>query len=84
MTFHEQAATLDRNGIVELLVSRQQLATRIEELTRQLEWFKRQLFGEKSERRFLDPDSRQLAVPRQNSIRVEIARLTVARSYREW
>ena len=54
MTFHEQAATLDRNGIVELLVSRQQLATslaeqaaRIGELTRQLEWFKRQLFGEK-------------------------------------
>lgn len=62
MTFDEQAATLDRQGIVDLLASRHQLATRVDELTRQLEWFKRQLFGSKSERRLLDPDSRQLTL----------------------
>jgi len=62
MTFDEQAATLDRNGIVELLVANQQLATRVDALTRQLDWFKSQLFGEKSERRFVDSNSRQLAL----------------------
>jgi transposase len=60
MTFDEHAATLDRKDIVALLASHQQLAARNEELTRQLEWFKRQLFGAKSERRFLDPEGRQL------------------------
>src|SRR2546425_6451296 len=62
MTFDEHAATLDRNDIVALPASHQQLAARNEELTRQLEWFKRQLFGAKSERRFLDPERRQLAL----------------------
>ena len=62
MTFDEHAATLDRNDIVALLASHQQLVARNEELTRQLEWFKRQLFGAKSERRFLDPEGRQLAL----------------------
>jgi len=58
VSLDEQAAQLDRKGIVELLASRQQLtqsvadlAARNETLTRQLEWFKRQLFGPKSERR---------------------------------
>ena len=62
MTFDEQAATLDRKGIVDLLQSREQLAARIEDLKRQLDWFKSQLFGSKSERRFVDPDGRQLAL----------------------
>ena len=62
MTFDEQAASLDHQNIVTLLASHQQLLARNEELTRQLEWFKRQLFGAKSERRFLDPEGRQLAL----------------------
>lgn len=69
MTFDEQATTLDRKRIVELLTSHQQLTHSVDtltarnaELTRQLEWFKRQLFGSKSERRLVDPDGRQLAL----------------------
>lgn len=59
MTFEEQAATLDRKGVAALLASHQQLRVRVEELTHQVEWFKRQLFGPKSERRPADPDGRQ-------------------------
>jgi transposase len=59
MTFDEQAARLDRNGIVELLVSNQQLAARVDALTRQVEWFKQQVFGSKSERRLPAPDGSQ-------------------------
>jgi transposase len=60
MTFEEQAATMDRKEIVALLVSHQQVLARNEELSRQVEWFKRQLFGSKSERRVVDPEGRQL------------------------
>jgi transposase len=66
MKFDEQAATLNRKEIVALLASHQQLKTsfaelsaRNEELARQVEWFKRQLFGSKSERRPGAPDGRQ-------------------------
>lgn len=66
MTFDEQADTMDRNRIVALLVAYQkletmcaELAARNEELTRQLEWFKRQIFGSKSERRLAEPDVQQ-------------------------
>src|SRR5512141_2691766 len=62
MTFEEQAATLKRKEVVALLASHQQLVARNEELTRQLDWFKRQLFGAKSERRPIDPEGRQLAL----------------------
>jgi len=69
MSFEEQAASLDRDAIVDLLVSQQKLtksvndlAARNEELSRQLDWFKRQLFGTKSERRIIDADARQLAL----------------------
>ena len=55
MNFDEQAATMDRKQIAELLA-------RNAELTRQLDWLKRQLFGAKSERRFVDPDTRQLSI----------------------
>ena len=60
MTFDEQAATMDRKQIVALLVSHQQLVARNEELSHQVEWFTRQLFGSKSERRVVDPQGRQL------------------------
>lgn len=55
MTLEERAATLTQPQIVALL---EQNAT----LTRQVEWFKRQLFGRKSERRLLPPEARQLAL----------------------
>lgn len=55
MTLEERAATLTPPEIVALL---EQNAT----LTRQVEWFKRQLFGRKSERRLLPLDPRQLAL----------------------
>ena len=62
MTFDEQAATLDRKSIVGLLASHQQLTERNAELKRQLDWLKNQMFGTKSERRFVDPDGRQLSL----------------------
>jgi transposase len=59
VSFEAQAAKLDRKSIAALLASHQQLAARVEELTRQVEWFKRQLFDSKSERRVGAPDGRQ-------------------------
>jgi transposase len=53
MTLAERAAALSQTEIVALL---EQNAG----LKRQLEWFKRQLFGRKSERRLLGPDAQQL------------------------
>jgi transposase len=60
MNFDEQAETMDRSQVVALLVANEQLLARNEELSRQVEWFKRQLFGSKSERRVMDPQARQL------------------------
>jgi len=61
MTFEEQAAAMTREEIVALLASHQQLADRNEDLRRQVEWFKRQMFGSKSERRMvMDPEGRQM------------------------
>lgn len=62
MTFDEQAAALDHESIVELLASHRQLTERNQELMRQLEWFKQQLFGSKSERRRVDPEGHQLSL----------------------
>src|SRR5215831_11491560 len=53
MTLQEQAAALSQRQIVALL---EQNA----DLQRQVEWFKRQLFGRKSERRLLGPEAQQL------------------------
>lgn len=69
----EKATTLSRDEIVALLVSQQNLSQRNEELTgkveelrRQLEWFQRQLFGSKSERRLAATvDGRQLLLGEQ-------------------
>jgi transposase len=58
---------LNRKQVAELLASHQRLAAstkaqseEIAELRRQLDWFKRQLFGSKSERRPIERDGRQL------------------------
>ena len=60
MTLEEQAAALPLDEIVALLVARQELAQQNAELQRQVEWFKRQLFGRKSEQRLREPDAQQL------------------------
>ena len=69
---------MDRNDIVALLASHQEITARVAELTRQLEWFKQQLFGEKSERRFVDPDSRQLALGEWRSTDAPGTEITIA------
>jgi transposase len=53
MTLEEQAATLSPTAVVALLAENAQLK-------RQVEWFKRQLFGRKSEKRLRAPDPDQL------------------------
>jgi transposase len=53
MTLEEQAVALRPPEIVALLVENA-------DLKRQVEWFKRQLFGRKSERRLREPDAQQL------------------------
>ena len=55
MTFDEKAATMNHGDVATLLA-------RFDEIARQLEWFKTQYFGSKSERRLLEPDGRQLAL----------------------
>src|SRR5512139_75503 len=61
MTVAERAARLTRDEIIALLQKQEALEVRTAELQRQNDWFKRQLFGRKSERRLLPPDPQQLA-----------------------
>jgi len=51
---------MKRAEVAALLAAHQELAGENDELRRQVEWFKRQLFGEKSERRIVDSDERQM------------------------
>jgi hypothetical protein len=53
MTLEERAASMSREEIVSLLKA-------YEELARQVEWFRRQLFGPKSERRLWGSENQQL------------------------
>ena len=62
MTLEEQAATLRPAEIVALLVQQRALPEQNAALKRQVEWFKRQLFGRKSERRLREPDPQQLSL----------------------
>ena len=62
MTLEEQAATLRPAEIVALLENQQELREQNAALKRQVEWFKRQLFGRKSERRLREPDPDQLSL----------------------
>jgi transposase len=55
MTWEEQAATFGPADIVALLAENAHLK-------RQVEWFQRQLFGRKSEKRFREPDPAQLSL----------------------
>jgi transposase len=60
MTLAERAARLSQAEIVALLQQNEELAHQRADLQRQVEWFKRQLFGRKSERRLREPDAQQL------------------------
>ena len=60
MTLEDRAAALSQAEIVALLRQNEALAHQTVQLQRQVEWFKRQLFGQKSERRLREPDARQL------------------------
>jgi transposase len=82
MTFDEQAATMNRKEVAAMLASHQQLASRVEELTRQLEWLKQQMFGSKSERRLLDADGRQLALGEWGQVPTPGPEVTIAEHQR--
>ena len=60
MMLAERAARLRPAEIVALLQQNEELAQQTADLRRQVEWFKRQLFGRKSERRLREPDPQQL------------------------
>jgi transposase len=60
VTLEDRAAALSQTEIVALLRQNEALAHQAAERQRQVEWFKRQLFGRKSERRLREPDARQL------------------------
>ncbi len=82
MTFDEQAATLGRKEIVGLLASNEQLTARVQELTRQLDWLKRQMFGSKSERRLVDPGGRQLFLGELTQQDGPVSEVTIAEHQR--
>ena len=75
MTFDERAATMTREEVAGLLASH-------DKLTQQLEWFKQQLFGSKSERRVLDSDGRQLALGEWGQKDVKPTEVTVGEHQR--
>lgn len=77
MTFEQQAATMKRKEVVALLM-------RNEELIRQVEWFKRELFGQKSERRTAPADVHQQSLGEwvQEGAASEAPRVTVAEHQR--
>src|SRR5215467_12842626 len=60
MTHDERAESLTHDEIVKLLVAQESQAARMAELEQQIEWFKRQLFGSKSERRIEIADAQQV------------------------
>lgn len=68
MTLQEQALRLSHEEIVSVLASNLQLSednktlkTRCKELEEQFQWLRKQIFGQKSERRrYIEPDGKQL------------------------
>jgi len=69
MTREEKAESLSRDEIVALLAAQEEaavtqaaLTTRLAELEQRLQWFQRQIFGAKSERRVDIADAAQLAL----------------------
>jgi transposase len=62
MTLEEQAATLRPPEILALLVQQRELQEQNAALKRQVQWFQRQLFGRKSEKRLREPEPDQLTL----------------------
>ncbi len=69
MAFQEQASSLSEEQIVSLLIENQSfeskvssLESKLSEAEQQLAWFKKQLFGQKSEKRVFSVDPRQLCL----------------------
>ena len=62
MSNEERAASMTQQEIASLLASHQDITRRFDELQQQLDWFKRQVFGAKSERHVTIDDSRQLTL----------------------
>lgn len=77
----ERAAAMTHDDIVALLVSNEELAIKYGAAARQLEWFKQQLFGQKSERRPIDVDARQLTLGEQPVGAAETAGTTTVAEY---
>jgi transposase len=80
MSNEERAAKMSQDEIVSLLASYQDITrqySRLEqkyaELQQQLDWFKRQLFGAKSERRVLPEDNRQLTLGEMSTAETDTA-----------
>jgi transposase len=72
MTLEKQAASLSKEEIISLLSRNQELTERNRELLErneemkvELEWYKNQLFGERSEKRLAVSDPRQLSLGEQ-------------------
>ena len=53
---------MDRDSIVKLLESHKNLSSEVERLRLYVAWIHRQLFGQKSERRVIDPNNKQLTL----------------------
>lgn len=62
MTVEEHAKQLSHSEIVSILTNNQKLTIENKELKHQLEWFKKQIFGQKSERRPQEADAKQLSL----------------------
>jgi transposase len=58
----DEAAALAPEQVVDLVRSQVALRAQVETLQQQLDWFKRQLFGQKSERRVVDDSSAQMSL----------------------
>ena len=61
LSLHE-AAAFHPQQIVDLVRSEFALRQQVEALKHQLDWFKRQVFGQKSERRFVDQNTGQMSL----------------------
>lgn len=62
MDLNVQAARMSQDEIVTLLKAHHELKLSHDELAQQVAWFKRQLFGSKSERRLVDDPNHQLSL----------------------
>jgi transposase len=62
MSNEERATSMSHDDIVSLLASHQDITRQNAELQQQLDWFKRQLFGAKSERHISLDESRQMTL----------------------